>query len=133
MQFDPERVRRNVRQATTEDLLDRVTVYRNGMEPAALEIIEGELQDRGILRDRIRAHAAQREQEILPMEDGTAIPCSFCHRLAIAEGWGWHWLGVMIWGKRRGLFPVFPRFYHYCDRHLPPGVQPYASSREMSS
>jgi hypothetical protein len=30
MQFDPERVLVNVRNATTEDLLDRVTVYRAG-------------------------------------------------------------------------------------------------------
>ena len=33
MRFDVERVRQNVQQATTEDLLDRLTVYREGMEP----------------------------------------------------------------------------------------------------
>src|SRR5579859_5304562 len=115
MRFDPERVRANVHEATTEDLLDRVTVYRDGMEPEALDIIEGELQDRGVLRDQIRAHAAQREREILPpLEDGTAVVCSFCHRPAVAEGWGWHWISWMIRGERRRIVPVFPRFYHYC-------------------
>ncbi len=35
LEFDAERVTRNVRDATSEDLLDRITVYRDGMEPAA--------------------------------------------------------------------------------------------------
>ena len=46
MLFDLERVKANVRQATTEDLLDRVTVYRAGMEDTALEVIEDELRAR---------------------------------------------------------------------------------------
>jgi hypothetical protein len=119
MQFDPERVLMNVRKATTEDLLDRVTAYRNGMEPEALAIIEGELQDRGVYREQIRAHAARRAEEIIHLTDGTAASCSFCHRPAVAQGWGWHWLSVMIWGKRRLVVPVFPRFLHYCEEHVP--------------
>jgi|SRR6516225_2718771 hypothetical protein len=124
MQFEAERVRRNVQNATTEDLLDRITVYRKGMELEAIAIIEGELQDRGIYRDGIRAHAARRERQILPPRDGIAISCSFCHRPAIAEGWGWHWLSKMIWGQRRRLLPVFPRFLHYCEEHRPPALLP---------
>ena len=34
--LDLERVQANVRKADMEDLLDRATVYRNGMEPDAL-------------------------------------------------------------------------------------------------
>jgi hypothetical protein len=124
MEFDPERVRQNVRRATTEDLLDRATVYRSGMEPEALEIIEGELQDRGVYRDKIRAHAARREQEVLPAPDGVALTCSFCHRPAVARGWGWHWLRLMIWGKRRPVVPVFPRYFSYCEEHRPPHTNP---------
>ena len=41
--FESERVRKNAREATTEDLLNRVTVYRGDMEPEALKIIEAEL------------------------------------------------------------------------------------------
>jgi hypothetical protein len=119
MHFDPERVLINVRKATTEDLLDRVTVYRAGMEDEAIEIIEGELHDRGVYRDAIREHAARRERDVIVLADGTAAMCSFCRRPAVADGWGWHWLSVMIWGKRRSIVPLFPRFFHYCDLHLP--------------
>ena len=119
LDFDPERVRENVRKATTEDLLDRVTVYRSGMEPEAIEIIEGELQDRRVYRDQIRAHAEQRAREVHFHADGTAVRCSFCYRPAVAEGWGWHWLRLTIWGKKRPVLPLMPRFYHYCSEHQP--------------
>ena len=119
MRLDLERVRQNAREASTDDLLDRVTVYRKGMEPEALAILEEELQDRGIGPEEMRAHAERRDLECLFLEDGTAAPCSFCHAPALAEGWGWHWVSVMIWGKRRPIVPVFPRFYRYCAAHLP--------------
>src|SRR5436190_2153328 len=83
MQFDRQRVEENVREATTPDLLDRVTVYRAGMEPEAITIIEDELRARGISARRIAEHAEQRSQEIIPLPDGTAVPCSFCHRPAV--------------------------------------------------
>ena len=44
--LDLDRVRQNIRQATTEDLLDRMTVYRAGMEEEALELIADELRSR---------------------------------------------------------------------------------------
>src|SRR5437870_2239134 len=37
-------IRENAAKATAEDLLDRVTVYRAGMEPPALEVLEQELR-----------------------------------------------------------------------------------------
>src|SRR3954453_4314818 len=50
--LDLDRVRQNVLRATDEDLLDRATVYRRGMEAAALDIIDAELAERGyLLRD----------------------------------------------------------------------------------
>lgn len=52
MDWDADRVRANARQAPTEDLLERVTVYRSGMEPEAVEIIEAELRRRGICARR---------------------------------------------------------------------------------
>jgi hypothetical protein len=111
MRFDPDRVRQNVRQASTEDLLDRVTVYREGMEPEALEIIEAELEARGLGAEQIQAHAGRRRREVIPLPDGTAARCSFCDRPACDQGWGWH----RLWG----LLPVFPRYYYYCDEHHP--------------
>lgn len=111
MLFDLDRVKANARQATTEDLLDRITVYRAGMEAAALMVIEEELRARKIGGVEIEAHAERRRRESNFLPDGTAVRCSFCPRPAAAEGWGWHWL----WG----LLPMFPRFYYYCSEHRP--------------
>jgi hypothetical protein len=111
LEFDVNRVRVNVRQATTEDLLDRVTVYRMGMEPQALEIIEAELHERGFGQEKIAAHAAERSRETSLLPDGTAASCSFCHRPAVVEGWGWH----RLWGT----VPIFPRYFRYCSQHRP--------------
>lgn len=107
--FDPDRVRVNVRQATTEDLLDRVTAYRPGMEPEALRIIEEELRARGVTPDEIDAHAQARDRHASLLPDGTARPCSFCRRPAVEHRWGWH----RLWG----VLPVVPRYLFYCDEH----------------
>lgn len=113
IEFDPERVRANAERATTEDLLDRATVYRGGMESAALEIIDRELHARGVSPAEVDAHEARRRHLILSGADGTARPCSFCDRPAVMEGWGWH----RFWG----LVPLFPRRFSYCDYHRPAG------------
>jgi hypothetical protein len=111
MRFDPERVRRNVSQAATEDLLDRVTVFRPGMEPEGLELMEAELTSRGISREAIEAHATLRRQAVLFEDSGVAFSCTFCHRPAQGKGWRWH----RIWG----LLPIFPRYVYYCNVHQP--------------
>ena len=54
MQLDLERIRKNVRETGTEELLDRITAYRPGMEPAAIEVIEAELERRGIGEVQVR-------------------------------------------------------------------------------
>ena len=110
MEFDLERVRRNVQKATTEDLLDRATVYRSGMEPEALPVIEAELAARGVTVEQVEAHLQARTRA-LTREDGTAVKCSLCWKPAIAMGWGWH----RLFGK----IPVFPRLFRWCEDHLP--------------
>ncbi len=114
MRFDRQRVESNVRQATTEDLLDRITVFAAGMEGDALEIIEAELRSRGVNREQIEAHGAERARLIIPLADGTAVRCSSCHRPAVSQGWGWH----RMWG----VLPLFPRFYSHCRQHEPAGA-----------
>lgn len=111
MEFSSENVRDNARQATTEDLLDRVTVYRAGMEPEALAIIERELRSRGLAAADIADHAQEREPTIIELPDGTSVQCSFCYRPAIEQFWGWH----RLWKK----VPVFPRLFAYCAEHQP--------------
>jgi hypothetical protein len=119
MEFDPERVWANVRQASTENLLDRVTVYRAGMEPEAVTIIETELRRRGVDDEQIHAHGERRERQSIPLPDGTAATCSFCHRPAVARAWGWRRMP----GRRRWLppwgLPLWPRWYFCCEEHRP--------------
>jgi hypothetical protein len=112
MKFEPQQVLLNARKATTEDLLDRVTVYRDGMEPDALPILEGELRSRGVTAEQIEAHQQQR-QNVVRFPDGIAAKCSQrdCYRPAIVRRWGWHrlWFGL----------PVFPRLFYDCEEHQP--------------
>src|SRR5260370_39584119 len=99
MKFNAERVRRNAATATTDDLLDRITVYRDGMEPEALEIIEAELLRRSVTLEQIAEHQANRGTVL---RDGrVARRCSFCFKPAVHEAWGWH--------RLFGRIPLFPR------------------------
>lgn len=112
--FDRERVRANVRQAATEDLLDRATVHGEGMEPEALDLIEAELRRRGVTRQAQEEHAERhRQRSQLPGADGLTARCSFCDRPAVARGWGWH----RLWG----VVPAFPRRFRYCAEHAAGG------------
>ena len=108
MLFDLNRVRQNAGGATTEDLLDRLTVYRAGLEPAAIEVIEAELDKRGIGEDEIRAHAEFRRARVV-MQGMVARKCSFCERPAIGRKWGWH----KLWKR----VPLFRRVFWYCELH----------------
>ena len=111
MKLELDRVRKNVTGASTEDLLDRATVYRNGMEPAALEIIDGELHRRGVTPADIHAHWEIKRANVLTV-DQVARSCSFCDRPAITRRWGIHWL----WGR---IPTLLPRLYQYCEVHAP--------------
>ena len=109
--FDEQKVWVNARKATDEDLLDRVTIFREGLEPEAIPILEAELRSRGIDKDQIRAHAEGNEKDILRGPEGTPLKCSFCRRPAIAQAWGWH--------RWWGWVPLFPRLFNYCRKHQP--------------
>jgi hypothetical protein len=128
IEFERERVRANVREATTEDLLDRATLYREGMEPEALEIIEAELCRRGVSADQVAAHAARPGAEVVRLPDGTPARCSLCDRPAVARAWGWHRLqgtgpaaSVMsLFSLLLRLLPLYrPRRLYYCAAHRP--------------
>lgn len=103
----------NIRKATTDDLLDRVTAYRQGMEPNTLALIEDELSQRGVTHEDIAAHAQRMEKDVIFLEDGVAAKCSRCHAPAVARGWGWLRLFRRI--------PFWPRREFYCKEHLPEG------------
>jgi hypothetical protein len=109
MKVDSEKVWLNARKATTEDLLDRVTAYRAGMTPEALEILEAELKDRGVGDDQIEALAERYRREAIFLPDGTAAKCSFCPSPAVARTWAMH--------RLLGVLPLFPRPFYHCEKH----------------
>jgi hypothetical protein len=111
LRFDLRKVAEYVRKADTEELLDRVTVYREGMEPVALDLMEGELDRRGVTREQIVEHAAARWATAIRLPDGTALRCSLCDRPAVVRAGGWH--------RLFGRIPIFPRRYAYCPVHDP--------------
>jgi len=111
LEFNRAKVERNVRDADTDDLLDRVTAYRAGMEPEAVEIIEAELARRGVDRAAIADYEAAACGDVVRRPEGFAYRCSFCDRPAEVRRWGWH----RFWG----LFPILPRVLNYCRWHVP--------------
>ncbi len=113
MNFDPKRAEANARAASTEDLLDRVTVYRADLEPAALPIILTELRSRGVDAASIVAHEVELG-DVLCDATGSPRPCSFCRRPAIEVRWAWH--------RMFGKVPLFPWRYRWCEIHNRPGA-----------
>lgn len=110
MKLNLERVRHNVAQATTEDLLDRATVYRADMEPEALEVIEEELLRRGVQAAKWAEHADRQRQAIVRGEDGP-VRCCRCSRPAVRQGWTWY--------RFLGVLPLFRRQVGWCAEHKP--------------
>jgi hypothetical protein len=111
MRFELERVKQNIAEAETVELLDRITADRLGMEPLAVALIEDELARRGVTAEDVFAHAEHIERAAVHLLDGTAARCSICGRPAMTSGWGWH----RLWG----VLPLFPRQYYYCAAHRP--------------
>jgi hypothetical protein len=111
MRLNLQRVSEDVARALTEDLLDRITVYRAGMEPEALELVDAELRHRGVPLAAIEAHEAHRRRAMLTGPDGLPVKCERCWRPAVVEVWQWHRLWKIV--------PIFPRRRSYCEEHRP--------------
>jgi hypothetical protein len=109
MKLDLNRVRENVRRADTQDLLNRTTAYRDGMEPEALAIIDEELRARGVSADERAAYLRHVQERALKDSDGVALTCNECRKPAVVFAWDWH----RLWG----LVPVFPRRFQLCEEH----------------
>lgn len=110
MKFDINRVRNNVHSAETADLLDRITAYRNDVEPEALVVIQEELKSRGITADEILDHI-DNQGDILKDATGSVRPCHFCRKPSVVLYWGWH--------RMFGRLPIFPRKFRACEEHRP--------------
>jgi hypothetical protein len=114
--LDLNKVRVNVRQASTEDLLDRASAFRDGMEPEALDLIEAELRARGVGPEEVAARAEAARGRGVPDAGGVPRECYHCRRPAAGEGWVWH----RLWG----VLPLFPRRAAFCEAHRPCGATP---------
>ena len=108
MSLDLKTVAAYIRKADTEELLDRVTVYRESMEPAAVDLMENELWRRGLTREQVAEHAENRG-EVVRRADGSAVRCLYCDRPAVSRRWGWH----RLWGAVPIAFLPLPR----CEKH----------------
>ena len=109
MELDLKAVAEFVKKADKEDLLDRVTVFRGEMEPAAVDLMENELWRRGVTPERVAAHDRERRAALVVAADGAVIRCAFCDRPAVSRRWGWH----KLWGK----VPLFPWPIPRCAAH----------------
>lgn len=112
-----------IRRAETEELLDRVTVFRELTEPAAVDLMENELSRRGQTPERIDEHDRLRRESALVGQDGTALRCWRCARPAVVWRWRWH--------RLFGRLPLFPRRVRECADHAgvsrrEPGTDPAA-------
>lgn len=112
VEFDARRTLVEIRQAETADLLDRITAYRNGMEPPAIELIEQEMRRRGIDQAVIDAHAEACRRECSFDANGIARSCSCCRRPAVTR--------VRRWRRLWGILPLFPRSVPVCREHAAP-------------
>jgi hypothetical protein len=110
MASNMDRIRENIQSASTEDLLDRVTAFRQGMEPEAVRIAERELANRGVTAEAIARHREGYRGKLLVDEDGLPYCCSQCHRPA--EGHRVSWVRL-FW-----LVPLFPILRKVCSKHL---------------
>ena len=113
MEFNLKTVAEFVRKADEEELLDRVTVYREEMEPAAVDLMENELWRRGVTPDEVAVHAEERRERLVMSKDGYAVRCRYCDRPAVSRRWGWY----RLWGR----VPVLPWLLSRCATHDPAG------------
>ena len=77
----------------------------------ALDLMEGELDRRGVTREDIAAHDARQRAAALTRPDGTVKRCDRCDSPAIHQRRGWH--------KIYGWVPVFRRTFYACEFHRP--------------
>lgn len=110
--LDPQKCLEEMQKAKQDDLLDRVTAYREGYEPTIVTMIEEELRSRGVTLRAIEERMDECRRDCLFDDSGVALQCSRCRRPAVTEVRGWH----RLWGA----LPLFPRLTRYCAEHRPP-------------
>ena len=109
MNVRPEKRLERIRAMSSLELLDRVTVLREGMDVDALELIHAELAGRGIGPDDIGAHLRDMRLKLVQHTDGLPAMCHICGRAAVVGRIEWH----RLWG----VIPLFRRQRYWCEEH----------------
>ena len=109
MDWNEQLLLENIHQSHTEDLLERVTAFRAGMEPTAIKMIERELQWRGVTAVQIHDYAEACRRECVFDENGIAKMCSSCRRPAVRGKSG---AGICC-----SVYCRFSRAGRYCKKH----------------
>lgn len=99
--------------ASTRELLDRVTLFRKGMETEAIEILEKELSRRGVSPRDCQEHQEKWAPKILWDSEGLPRTCCKCQNPATSLG--------KAWVRFFGLIPLIPYRAAFCEDHLPKG------------
>jgi hypothetical protein len=120
MEISPAKLLAHVGQMEQAELLDRVTVFRDALEPDAVEVMEAELARRGIGPEEIHQHYRQIKHRVLRDAHGIPAQCSWCERAAVEMREDFH----KLWR----LIPVAKRIWYYCERHFAE-KEPKAGSR----
>lgn len=110
MEFVPDRVRENARQAATFDLLERIIIQRDEMEPEALSIIMQELLARNIRPEEISEYEDLRQRALFD-KYGDVLLCLYCNRPAVYSKKGWF--------KLFRIVPIYPMMEYCCEAHIP--------------
>jgi hypothetical protein len=114
-----KKVAEYIRKASTIELLERFTLLREDMEPAALDLIEHELERRGWNREQINEFERENSAQILKNSEGQVLRCRKCGLVAKSRKWSWY----RLWGK----VPLFPYRPAFCAVHAPPSLTMPAS------
>ena len=109
MEVPLQAIEKYLREAETEDLLDRVTVFRELTELEALKQMLAELKQRGLTEFQIAQHDRERRKTAILGTDGLVLRCHLCRNPAI----DWRW----VWHRLFGRVPIFPRRMRVCASH----------------
>ncbi|MGL4419886.1 MAG: hypothetical protein ACRCZF_04405, partial [Gemmataceae bacterium] len=93
----------------TEELLDQILFFRQETEPVALDLMEAELQKRGLGEADWLLHDAGHRAMCLQDSAGQVVRCSFCRRPAQVQ--------ARQWRKLFGMIPLWPQLLPACAAH----------------
>ena len=103
-----EQVRKFAALAETNDLIERVTIQRDDLDPEALTIIMQELLSRNISAETVSEYEKSRDKFLYDSQ-GKPRLCNICGRPAISS--------IKSWLKFLRIVPIMPITEYCCEAH----------------